>query len=106
MYLGIDLGTSGLKVILIDDHQNLLGEKNIPLEVKRPQTLFSEQAPEEWWNALDQAICSLKSETDLSGLKGIGLSGQMHGAVLLDEKGEVLRPAILWNDRRSGKECL
>ena len=94
MYLGIDLGTSALKVILMDDDQNLLGEKNIPLEVNRPQTLFSEQSPEEWWNALEQAICSLKSETDLSGLKGIGLSGQMHGAVLLDEKGEVLRPAI------------
>ena len=106
MYLGIDLGTSGLKVILIDDDQKLLGEKNIPLEVNRPQTLFSEQAPEEWWNTLEQAICSLKSETDLSGLKSIGLSGQMHGAVLLDEKGEVLRPAILWNDGRSGNECL
>tara|TARA_E500000331_G_scaffold64491_1_gene59208 strand:+ start:379 stop:660 length:282 start_codon:yes stop_codon:yes gene_type:complete len=65
-----------------------------------------EQSPEEWWNALEQAICSLKSETDLSDLKGIGLSGQMHGAVLLNEKGEVLRPAILWNDGRSGKECL
>ena len=51
MYLGIDLGTSALKVILIDDDQNLLGEKNIPLEVNRPQTLFSEQSPEEWWNA-------------------------------------------------------
>ena len=106
MHLVIDLGTSALKVILIDDDQNLLGEKNIPLEVNRPQTLFSEQSPEEWWNALEQAMYSLKSETDLSGLKGIGLSGQMHGAVLLDEKGEVLRPAILWNDGRSGKECL
>ena len=95
MYLGIDLGTSGLKVILIDDDQKLLGEKIIPLEVNRPQELFSEQAPKKWWNALEKAICSLKSETDLSGLKGIGLSGQMHGAVTLDEKGEVLRPAIL-----------
>ena len=53
MYLGIDLGTSGLKVILIDDDQNLLGEKNISLEVKLPQTLFSEQSPEECWNALE-----------------------------------------------------
>ena len=53
MYLGIDLGTSALKVILIDDHQNLLGEKSISLEVNRPQALFSEQAPEEWWNALE-----------------------------------------------------
>ena len=51
MYLGIDLGTSALKVILIDDNQKLLGEKNIPLKVNRPQTLFSEQSPEEWWNA-------------------------------------------------------
>ena len=66
MYLGIDLGTSALKVILIDDDQKLLGEKNIPLEVNCPQTLFSEQSPEEWWNALEQAVCSLKSETDLS----------------------------------------
>ena len=88
------------------DLEKLLGEKIIPLEVNRPQTLFSEQSPEEWWNALEQAIYSLKSETDLSGLKSIGLSGQMHGAVLLDEKGDVLRPAILWNDGRSGKECL
>ena len=61
MYLGIDLGTSALKVILIDDDQNLLGEKNIPLKVNRPQELFSEQSPEEWWNALELAICSLKS---------------------------------------------
>ena len=53
MYLGIDLGTYGLKVILIDDDQNLLGEKNIPLEVKSPQTLFSEQSPKEWWNDLE-----------------------------------------------------
>ena len=52
MYLGIDLGTSALKVIIIDDDQNLLGEKNIPLEVNRPQTQFSEQSHEEWWNAL------------------------------------------------------
>ena len=54
MYLGIDLGTSGLKVILIDNDQNLLGEKNIPLEVNRPQPLFSEQSPEGWWNARDR----------------------------------------------------
>ena len=53
MYLGIDLGTSALKVILIDDDQKLLGEKNIPLEVNSPQTLFPEQSPEEWWNALE-----------------------------------------------------
>ena len=53
MFLGIDLGTSALKVILIDDNQNLLGEKNIPLEVKRPQTLFSEQSSEGWWNAME-----------------------------------------------------
>ena len=75
-----------------------LEKKTSPFEVNRPQTLFSEQSPEEWWNALEQAMYSLKSETDLSSLKGIKLSGQMHGAVLLNEKGEVLRPAILWND--------
>jgi xylulokinase len=73
--------------------------------VSRPHPLWSEQDPDEWWRALLKGIEDLKSQTSLSDLKGIGLSGQMHGAVLLDKKGEVLRPAILWNDGRSGKEC-
>ena len=105
MYLGIDLGTSALKVILIDEDQNQLGEISIPFEVSRPQPLWSEQDPDLWWKALIKAIQFLKTKKSFYDLKGIGLSGQMHGAVLLDNNGKILRPAILWNDGRSGKEC-
>jgi xylulokinase len=106
MFLGIDLGTSAIKLLVIDESNSVLAESNISLEVSRPQPLWSEQEPDEWWRSLLKGIEDLKSQTSLSYLKGIGLSGQMHGAVLLDKKGEVLRPAILWNDGRSGKECL
>ena len=105
MFLGIDLGTSAIKLLVIDESNSVLAESNISLDVSRPQPLWSEQDPDEWWRSLLKGIEDLKSQTSLSDLKGIGLSGQMHGAVLLDKKGEVLRPAILWNDGRSGKEC-
>ncbi|WCE32518.1 xylulokinase [Vibrio sp. SCSIO 43137] len=105
MYIGIDLGTSGVKVILMDDSGQLICSATEPLEVSRPQQLWSEQDPEQWWNATCSAFSTLKQKSDLSLVKGIGLSGQMHGAVLLDNKGAVLRPAILWNDGRSYKEC-
>ena len=106
MFLGIDLGTSAIKLLVVSDSSSVLAESNISFDVRRPHPLWSEQDPDEWWSALLKGIEDLKSQTSLSDLKGIGLSGQMHGAVLLDKKGEVLRPAILWNDGRSGKECL
>jgi len=105
MFLGIDLGTSAIKLLVINDSNSVLAESNISLDVSRPHPLWSEQDPDEWWRALLKGIEELKSKTSLSDLKGIGLSGQMHGAVLLDKEGEVLRPAILWNDGRSLKEC-
>ena len=105
MFLGIDLGTSAIKLLVIDESNSVLAESNISLDVSRPQPLWSEQEPDEWWRALLKGIEDLKSQTSFLDLKGIGLSGQMHGAVLLDKNGEVLRPAILWNDGRSGKEC-
>ena len=106
MFLGIDLGTSAIKLLVINESNSVLAESNIPLDLSRPHPLWSEQEPEEWWRGLLKGIEDLKSQTSLSDLKGIGLSGQMHGAVLLDKEGEVLRPAILWNDGRSGKECI
>ena len=106
MFLGIDLGTSAIKLLVINDSNSVLAESNISLDVSRPHPLWSEQDPDDWWAALLKGIEDLKSQTSLSDLKGIGLSGQMHGAVLLNKEGEVLRPAILWNDGRSGKECL
>lgn len=107
MYLGIDLGTSGVKAVLVDDTQRMVGQGNAPLAVSRPRPLWSEQDPEAWWQATLAAIAALKAEhpKELAAVRGIGLSGQMHGATLLDAKDQVLRPAILWNDGRSTAEC-
>ena len=105
MFLGVDLGTSAIKLLVINEINSVLAESKISLDVSRPHPLWSEQNPDQWWSALLEGIEDLKSQTSLSDLKGIGLSGQMHGAVLLDKNGKVLRPAILWNDGRSGKEC-
>ncbi|MFK7895746.1 MAG: xylulokinase [Myxococcota bacterium] len=105
MYLGIDLGTSAIKVVLIDEQGAVLGQASAPLEVSRPQPLWSEQNPEDWWEACDRAVRELGAKHDLRGVAGIGLSGQMHGATLLDASDRPLRPAILWNDGRSEVEC-
>jgi xylulokinase len=107
MYLGIDLGTSGVKVLLLDDAQRIVAVADAPLTVSRPQPQWSEQHPQQWWDALDAAMRRLASLAPqaLAAVRAIGLSGQMHGAVLLDAAGDVLRPAILWNDGRSVQEC-
>ncbi|MBP2291499.1 xylulokinase [Azospirillum rugosum] len=107
MHLGIDLGTSGVKAVLIDDSQALIAQATAPLEVHRPHPLWSEQDPEDWWTATISAIADLKSAHPqaMAAVRAIGLSGQMHGATLLDRNDRVLRPAILWNDGRSGAEC-
>ncbi len=105
MYLGIDLGTSGVKVTLMDAGQRVLGSQTAGLEVQRPHPGWSEQAPADWIAATQAAIAALGRGHDLSGLRGIGLSGQMHGAVVLDAGGAVLRPAILWNDSRAHAEA-
>jgi xylulokinase len=106
MYIGIDLGTSGVKVILMAEDGQVLASCTSPLSVSRLFDLWSEQNPEDWWQATDLAMLQLAAENNLQNVKAIGLSGQMHGATLLGKKGEVLRPAILWNDGRSHEECL
>ena len=105
MYIGIDLGTSGVKVILMDGNGQVVTSCSSPLSVLRPFELWSEQNPEDWWQATDLAMLQLAAENNLKGVKAIGLSGQMHGATLLGKQGQVLRPAILWNDGRSYEEC-
>jgi xylulokinase len=107
MFLGIDLGTSALKAVLVDEHQRIAGRASAALTVDHPRPGWSEQHPQDWWAALLDAIDSLQRDhrAALSAVRGIGLSGQMHGAVLLDAAGEVLRPCILWNDTRSEREC-
>ena len=107
MYLGIDLGTSGVKVVLLDEADSVIDQATAPLDVSRPHPLWSEQDPEAWWNAVEQSIAELKSRkpSELAAVRAIGLSGQMHGATLLDPNDAVLRPAMLWNDGRSGAQC-
>jgi xylulokinase len=105
MYLGLDLGTSGVKAVLMAADGAVLDQQTSPLRVSNRYPLWSEQDPADWWSATEQAVGALRSRHDLSGVRGIGLSGQMHGAVLLDQAERVLRPAILWNDGRSGAEC-
>lgn len=107
MFLGIDVGTSEVKVLLLDAEHHVVGVTGASLEVSRPHAGHSEQDPASWWSATLIAAMQLKTKfpTQYAALEAIGLSGQMHGAVLLDAKNEVLRPAILWNDTRSAKEC-
>jgi xylulokinase len=102
-YLGIDLGTSSVKAVLIDGDQRLLATASAPLAVARPHPGWSEQDPDAWWRATLAAVQGLGRP--LGDLRGIGLSGQMHGAVCLDAEDRVIRPAILWNDGRAAAEC-
>lgn len=107
MYLGIDLGTSELKTLLLADDHRVIATAGRPLAVQRPEPHWAEQAPVAWWQALNDTMLELRARHAgaLAQVRGIGLSGQMHGAVLLGPQHEVLRPCILWNDGRSGAEC-
>jgi len=107
MYLGLDLGTSGVKAMLIDGDQKIVGSANGSLDVSRPHPGWSEQDPAHWVRAAEEAIAGLKAAhpKELAAVSGIGLSGQMHGATLLDADDKVLRPCILWNDTRSHVEA-
>jgi xylulokinase len=104
MYLGLDLGTSGLKGLLIDDNQQVIAEASAPLTVSRPAEGWSEQAPAQWIGAAEAVLAELAAR-GLGAVRGIGLSGQMHGATLLSAADDVLRPCILWNDTRSHAEA-
>jgi xylulokinase len=105
--LGIDVGTSGTKALLIDEEGKVLGSSTFEYPLYTPFPSWSEQEPDDWWKATKDAIISLLNKTGVSPkeIKGIGLSGQMHGSVFLDSKGNVIRRAILWNDQRTAKQC-
>ncbi|ANL67324.1 xylulose kinase [Rhizobium phaseoli] len=107
MYLGLDLGTSGVKAMLIDGDQTIVGSANGSLDVSRPHSGWSEQEPAHWVRAAQEAVAGLKAKhpKELAAVRGIGLSGQMHGATLIDAADKVLRPCILWNDTRSHVEA-
>lgn len=104
MFLGIDIGTSAVKVICTDG-TTIHASASADLTVQSPQSGWSEQDPHAWWAATCTALAEIGQTRSLSDVTAIGLSGQMHGAVLLDSAHQVLRPAILWNDSRSIEEC-
>ncbi|MEJ7687854.1 MAG: xylulokinase [Variovorax sp.] len=106
-YLGLDLGTSEMKALLLANDHRIVAVAHAPLTVSRPAPLWSEQSPSQWWDAAIAVTGELqrKHGTALAAVRAIGLSGQMHGAVALDARGNVLRPAILWNDGRSTAQC-
>jgi xylulokinase len=105
VFLGIDIGTSSVKAVLVDERGAIVAQAADSLVVSRPQPGFSEQDPDSWWRATVNAVRNLPAAAR-AGVRAVGLSGQMHGATLLDARDEPLRPAILWNDGRSGRECV
>jgi len=105
MYLGIDVGTSSVKAVLVDVSGTLVAQASAGLEVSRPEPGFSEQNPQDWWQGTVNAVRSLPPAAR-AAVRAAGLSGQMHGATLLDARDRPLRPAILWNDGRASQECL
>lgn len=107
MYLGLDLGTSSVKALLIDENQSVVGSASAALGVERPHPGWSEQDPANWVEAVRAALAQLSASqpAEVRAVKGIGLSGHMHGATTIDASGAVIRPSILWNDTRSYKEA-
>jgi xylulokinase len=106
-FIGIDTSTTATKALLMDAGGKVLGVASNEYSFETPQPLWSEQSPSLWWYGTVESIRQVlaKTNVDASAVKGIGLTGQMHGLVLLDEKGEVLRPALLWNDQRTAVQC-
>jgi xylulokinase len=107
VYLGIDIGTSGTKTLAINAKGKILGQALATYPSYHPKPLWSEQDPEEWWQATVKTVRAVVKQAKLKpgDVKGIGLSGQMHGSVFLDKGGKVVRRALLWNDQRTAAEC-
>jgi xylulokinase len=104
MYLGIDIGTSAVKAAVVDDTGSVVDQASATLTVSRPSPKWSEQNPADWWSATNNAVSDLRLPVR-KAVRAIGLTGQMHGATLLDNQQRALRPAILWNDGRSAEQC-
>jgi xylulokinase len=107
LFLGIDIGTTGCKALLLDSAGGVLATATAEYPLSTPKPLWSEQNPHDWWKSACRAIREVISvaKIDATNIACVGLAGQMHGLVLLDKRGEPLRPAILWNDQRSSAEC-
>ncbi len=105
--MGLDISTTGAKALIIDQAGALIAVANTPQPISQPKPLWSEQNPADWWEGISNSIRRALADSGLRGsdISAIGLTGQMHGLVLLDDKGEVLRPSILWNDQRTQAQC-
>nr|MCR5826270.1 xylulokinase [Oscillospiraceae bacterium] len=103
-YIGIDLGTSAAKLLLVDETGRILNTVTKEYPIRFPQPGWSEQDPADWWDACRAGLAELLRGSDASAVAGIGCGGQMHGLVILDENDAVIRPAILWNDARTAAE--
>src|SRR5512137_1067351 len=106
-FIGLDVGTTGSKAILINEQGKILATHTSEYPMFTPKPLWTEQNPEDWWRASCEAFRAVaaKSAIPVSEIKGIGLTGQMHGLVILDKEGNVLRPCIMWNDQRTSAQC-
>ena len=104
-YLGIDVGTTGVKALVVDESGSVAGEAESPLDVSVPMPGWAEQSPSDWWQGTVKAVRAACAQAGVREVKSIGLSGQMHSSVLLDKADRVLRPAILWNDVRTTAQC-
>ncbi|HMO59176.1 MAG TPA: FGGY family carbohydrate kinase, partial [Roseiflexaceae bacterium] len=107
LLLGLDIGTSGAKALLCDTNGQILATATAEYPLSTPQPLWSEQNPADWWHGAQQALREViaRAAVDPARIAGLGLTGQMHGAVFLDEQQQVIRPALLWNDQRTAAEC-
>src|SRR5688500_2933655 len=105
--LGIDIGTSGTKTLLIDEDGRVLATASAEYPLSTPRPGWAEQDPEDWWNAVQTTVRAVlsKSGLDAGQVRGVGLSGQMHGSVFLDQCNQVIRPALLWCDQRTAAQC-
>ena len=105
--IGIDLGTSGTKTVLFDTKGNVIAHKTVEYPMYQPQNGWAEQDPQDWWNAAAETIRSVITQSGVNpaDIRGLGISGQMHGLVMLDKEGKVLRRSIIWCDQRTAKEC-
>ena len=105
--LGVDVSTTGVKAVLIDEHGEVLGAVTTPHALSTPKPLWSEQNPEDWWSGACASIREVLHSAEVSGgeVLAVGLTGQMHSLALLNKRDQVLRPAILWNDQRTAQQC-
>lgn len=103
--IGIDIGTSGTKTVLFDELGNTVASKTVEYPLYQPHNGWAEQDPEDWWEAVKTCLKEVSGKVNAAEISGIGLSGQMHGLVMLDKDGKVLRRSIIWCDQHTGEEC-